>query len=121
MSLILNNIDKAMHSSAKKGYILKNGTLPNPMDMALVFLQSTFPLDYILYLCMVLFFLITSISGVKRIGIRFMWLPLYKIAPHSTKVYMEKFFFWDYSIIQNFQIKNGPVFVSLNTNQYKAF
>ena len=34
---------------------------------------------------MVLFFLITSISGVKRIGIRFMWLRLYKIAPHSTK------------------------------------
>ena len=36
-------------------------------------------------MCMVLFFLITSISGVKRIGIRFMWLLLYKIAPHSTK------------------------------------
>jgi len=85
LSLILNNIDKAIHSSAQKGYILNNGTLPNPMDMALVFLQNTFPLDYILYLGMVLFFLITSISGVKRIGIRFMWLPLYKIAPHSTK------------------------------------
>lgn len=85
MSLMLNNIDKAIHSSAKEGYILKNGTLPNPMDMALVCLQNAFPLDYILYLCMVLFFLITSISGVKRIGIRFMWLPLYKIAPHSTK------------------------------------
>jgi hypothetical protein len=50
LSLILNNIDKAMHSSAQKGYILNNGTLPNPMDMALVFLQNTFPLDYILYL-----------------------------------------------------------------------
>lgn len=85
LSLILNNIDKAIHSSAQKGYILNNGTLPNPMDMALVFLQNTFPLDYILYLGMVLFFLITSISGVKRIGIRFMWLRLYKIAPHSTK------------------------------------
>ena len=85
MSLILNNIDKAIHSTAHKGYILKNGTLPNPMDMALVCLQNVFPLDYILYLAMVLFFLITSISGVKRIGIRFMWLLLYKIAPHSTK------------------------------------
>ena len=50
LSLILNNIDKAIHSSAQKGYILNNGTLPNPMDMALVFLQNTFPLDYILYL-----------------------------------------------------------------------
>ena len=85
LSLLLNNIDKAMHSSAKNGYILNNGTLPNPMDTALVCLQNAFPLDYILYLCMVLFFLITSISGVKRIGIRFMWLLLYKIAPHSTK------------------------------------
>ena len=27
----------------------------------------------------------TSISGVNQIGIRFMWLPLYKIRPHGTK------------------------------------
>ena len=78
MSLMLNNIDKAMHSTAKKGYILNNGTLPNPMDIALVCLQNAFPLDYILYLCMVLFFLITSISGVKRIGKSNFW---FRISP----------------------------------------
>ena len=84
-SLTLTNIDKALHSSAKSGYVLVNGTLPNPMDMALVFTQRAFPLDYILYLGLVIFFVMTSISGVNQIGIRFMWLPLYKIKPHATK------------------------------------
>ena len=84
-SLLLNNIDKAMHANAKSGYVLKNGTLPNPMDMSLVRLQNVFPLDYILYNGMVLLFLASSISGIFKIGIRFMWLPLYKVKPHSTK------------------------------------
>lgn len=84
-ALILTNIDKAMHSSAKKGYVLNNGTLPNPMDITLVALQKVFPLDYLFYSFMVLFFLITSISGLQQIGIRFMWLPLYKIGAHATK------------------------------------
>merc|ERR1711879_618803 len=58
-SLTLTNIDKALHSSAKSGYVLVNGTLPNPMDMALVFSQRAFPLDYILYLGLVIFFVMT--------------------------------------------------------------
>ena len=84
-SLTLTNVDKAIHSSAKAGYVLRNGSLPNPMDMALVFTQRAFPLDYILYLGLVIFFVITSINGVREIGIRFLWLPLYRIKPHGTK------------------------------------
>lgn len=84
-ALLLNNIDKAIHSSARQGYILKNGTLPNPMDITLVELQRVFPLDYLLYIFMVIFFVVTTISGLQGIGIRFMWLPLYAIRPHRTK------------------------------------
>ena len=86
VSILLTNIDKAMHSKgAKSGYILKNGTLPNPTDKLLVYAQNAFPLDYILYFQIVLFFVISSIFGVKQIGIRFVWLSVYKIRAHATK------------------------------------
>ena len=47
---MLTQVDKAMHSDgAKSGYVLRNGSLPNPTDMLLVYSQDAFPLDYILY------------------------------------------------------------------------
>lgn len=86
VSLFLTNLDKSLHSSgAKSGYALRNGTLPNPTDKMLVFAQEVFPLDYILYGGLVFFFVISSINGVKDVGIRFMWLPLYKIKANATK------------------------------------
>jgi LMBR1 domain-containing protein 1 len=68
----LTNIDKAIHcKDAKSGYVLRNGTLPNPTDMLLVYAQVAFPLDYIIYTGIVLFFMISSVFGVKQIGIKF--------------------------------------------------
>ena len=50
ISIMLTQVDKAMHSDgAKSGYVLINGSLPNPTDMLLVYSQDAFPLDYILY------------------------------------------------------------------------
>jgi len=86
VSILLTNIDKAIHcKDAKSGYVLKNGTLPNPTDMLLVYAQVAFPLDYIIYTGIVLFFVISSVFGVKQIGIKFVWLSLYKIKAHGTK------------------------------------
>ena len=48
-----------------------------------LFLEHRF-LNY-LYSGIVLFFVISSIYGVKQIGIRFVWLSLYKIKAHATK------------------------------------
>ena len=69
----------------KSGYILQNGTLPNPVDIILVYAQSVFPLDYIMYCIMILFFLFCSISSIQTIGIRFLWLSVYKIRAQKTK------------------------------------
>ena len=86
VSILLTQIDRAMHSDgAKTGYLLKNASLPNPVDLLLVYAQEAFPLDYIMYGGIVLFFIFSSIYAVKVIGIRFMWLSLYKIKAHSTK------------------------------------
>jgi LMBR1 domain-containing protein 1 len=49
------------------------------MDLALVFCRSLFPLDYILYTIIVLFLLFCSMSGIRNIGIRFLWINVYKI------------------------------------------
>lgn len=66
------------------GYVVVNGTLPNPVDLLLVYAQDIFPLDYILYTGMVLFFVFTSMSGIKDLGIKFFWLTLYQIRSSRT-------------------------------------
>ena len=54
-------VDKALHSlGPRSGYFLPNASLPNPVDAVLVLAQRAFPLDYIVYSGMVLFFLLRS-------------------------------------------------------------
>jgi len=86
LSLLLTSIDKALNSyGPKTGYTLVNATLPNPVDMVLVLAQRAFPLDYIVYSGMVLFFLLSSLSGIQEIGIRFVWISVYKIGCGKTR------------------------------------
>lgn len=85
LSLLLTNVDKALHSGGiYTGYSLVNSTLPNPADMLLVFTQQVFPLDYILYSLMVLFLLSCSISGITNIGIRCLCLLVYRVRAWRT-------------------------------------
>jgi len=84
LSLLLTNIDKALHSSYLSGYSLHNSSLPNPMDLLLVAAQTVYPLDYVLYCVLVIFLLSCSMSGVRNIGIRVLWLSVYKIRAFKT-------------------------------------
>ncbi len=86
VSLLLTSIDKAIYSLGPKfGYVLVNGTLPNPVDMLLVYSQAVFPLDYIIYCGMIVFFILCSISGLRNLGITFCCVSVYKITPNKTK------------------------------------
>merc|ERR1712141_935310 len=86
LSLLLTSIDKDINSlGPKSGYILQNGTLPNPVDIILVYAQSFFPLDYIMYCIMILFFLFCSMTGIQTIGIRFLWISVYKIRSQKNQ------------------------------------
>ena len=59
LSLLLTSVDKALNSlGPKTGYVLVNSTLPNPVDTVLVYAQRVFPLDYVVYSGMVLFFML---------------------------------------------------------------
>ena len=85
LSLLLTNVDKAVHSGGiYTGYALVNSTLPNPADMLLVFTQQVFPLDYIIYSLMILFLLSCSVSGITNIGIRCMCLLVYRVRAWRT-------------------------------------
>lgn len=86
VSLLLTNIDKAIHSLGyKSGYALSQRNLPNPVDIILVFCQKVFPLDYIMFAALVLYLVFCSMSGVRNIGIWFLWLRMYKIRPRRTR------------------------------------
>ncbi|XP_013380006.1 probable lysosomal cobalamin transporter [Lingula anatina] len=86
LSLLLTNIDKAMHSYGwRMGYALPHRTLPNPLDIVLVFSQQVFPLDYILMAGVIMYFFFCSMAGIHDIGIWFFWIKMYKIRPRKTR------------------------------------
>jgi len=85
LSLLLTNLDKALHSGGPAtGYALQNSSLPNPVDLLLVVAQQVFPLDYVLYTVLVLFMLSCSMSGISKLGIRCFCLLLYRIRAWRT-------------------------------------
>ena len=53
--------------------------------LTILYSQVVFPLDYIIYCGMILFFLLCSISGLRTIGITFCCVPVYRFRPSNTK------------------------------------
>lgn len=85
VSLLLTSVDKALNSLGYKyGYALPKAKLPNPINIVLVYAQKVFPLDYCLFVGIVLFFLYCTMSGIRAIGIRCFCIKLYKIRPRKT-------------------------------------
>ncbi len=70
-------------------------------------MQELFPLDYILYSWIFVFLVMCSISGLKNLGIRFLWLTVYKIKPYSTKPQALVIGFSRYSSI--WKLTFGPI------------
>ncbi|KAL6074602.1 putative lysosomal cobalamin transporter [Balamuthia mandrillaris] len=87
ISLILTNIDKILHSEcgAKCGYALTQPKKWNPLDTCLVLLSKYFPLDYALVALGILYFYFVTLSGISHIGIRVLWIKLYKVKARATK------------------------------------
>jgi len=87
-SIILTNIDKAVNSGnfcgAQCGFVLAYPKIFNPLDTLFTILARFFPLDYVLVGSMILYIFISTLSGIVRIGIRFLWIKLYTIRKHGT-------------------------------------
>ncbi|KAI5798950.1 LMBR1-like membrane protein-domain-containing protein [Geopyxis carbonaria] len=86
-STLITGIDKILNSPCGKhcGYILPNTNILNPVNWVFVQASKVFPVDYVLALALVLLFFVASIVGVAFIGIRFLWVSLFRLRVSSTK------------------------------------
>ena len=87
VSMLLTAIDKAKNSVCKShcGYVLGYANILNPFNWIFVKSAKIFPIDYVIFLLVVLFFLSSSIVGIGTIGIRFLWLKIFSIRKgHSS-------------------------------------
>ena len=86
LSMLLTFIDKAKNSICKShcGYVLGHTKIFNPMNWILVKSAKVFPIDYVIFLLLVLYFFSSSIVGIATIGIRFLWLKIFQIRKGHT-------------------------------------
>lgn len=85
-SLFMTIIDKITFSvcGRKCGYIISQSRLVNPVNFIFVHLQKLFPLDYIFMLGIIIYFFLATMTGIIQIGVRFLWVTLYRIKRNST-------------------------------------
>lgn len=86
VSMLLTGIDKAKNSICKThcGYILGHINIFNPLNWIFVMSSKVFPIDYVIFLLLVLFFFSSSVVGIATIGIRFLWLRIFQIRKGHT-------------------------------------
>ncbi|KAI4885579.1 hypothetical protein NFI96_034426 [Prochilodus magdalenae] len=86
VALFISNLDKALHSAGiSTGFIIFGTNLTNPLNELLLALQPVFPLDYVLITVITMYFVFTSMAGIRNMGIWFFWIRLYKIRPQRTR------------------------------------
>lgn len=85
VSLTITSVDKLQHSlGPKTGYTLPTPTLPNPVNIVMIFAQKIFPLDYVLFSLMSLYFIFATMNGIKKMGIWCCCIKLYKVRIRKT-------------------------------------
>ncbi|XP_073729703.1 lysosomal cobalamin transport escort protein LMBD1 [Misgurnus anguillicaudatus] len=86
VTLFISNLDKALHSAGiSTGFIIFGTNLTNPLNELLLALQPVFPLDYVLITIITMYFVLTSMAGIRNMGIWCFWMRLYKIRPQRTR------------------------------------
>lgn len=85
-SMLITGIDKAKNSICKAhcGYILGHINIFQPVNWVLVKSSKVFPIDYVIFLLLVMFFFSASVVGIATVGIRFLWLTIFKIRKGHT-------------------------------------
>ena len=85
-SMLITGVDKAKNSICKRhcGYILGSINIFQPINYILVKSAKVFPIDYIIFLFLVLLFFGASIVGLATIGIRILWITIFRIRKAHT-------------------------------------
>lgn len=86
VSMLITGIDKAKNSICKTGcgYVLGHINIFQPINWIFVKSSKVFPIDYIIFLLLVLMFFSSSVVGIATVGIRFLWVILFKIRKGHT-------------------------------------
>ncbi|KAG0234194.1 hypothetical protein BGW42_006832 [Actinomortierella wolfii] len=67
------------------GYILSHPEIFNPLNVLFLKLSPYFPVDYFLMVVIILYLFWATTKGVISIGIRFLWVHLYKFKRANTQ------------------------------------
>ena len=86
ISMLITGIDKAKNSFCGRhcGYIIANLTIFQPVNYILVLSAKIFPIDYVIFLLIVLLFFSASVIGIATIGIRILWVTIFRIRKAHT-------------------------------------
>ena len=84
--MLLTFVDKVKNSVCKThcGYVLGKTHIVNPMNYILIQSAKVFPIDYIIFLLLVILFFSSSVVGIATVGIRFLWITLFQIRKGRT-------------------------------------
>ncbi|KIX01832.1 uncharacterized protein Z518_09559 [Rhinocladiella mackenziei CBS 650.93] len=85
-SMLITGIDKAKNSICKRhcGYLLAHINIFQPINWILVISAKVFPIDYVIFLLLVMLFFGASIVGIATIGIRILWITIFRIRKAHT-------------------------------------
>ncbi|KAM3578990.1 hypothetical protein VKS41_008526 [Umbelopsis sp. WA50703] len=86
VSMFLTIIDKIANSvcGSKCGYIISHPEIFNPINFIFVKLSNYFPLDYVFMILLILYFFMATMTGIITMGVRFLWVQLYRIQKRAT-------------------------------------
>lgn len=86
VSMLITGIDKAKNSVCKTGcgYVLGHINIFQPLNYIFVVSAKVFPIDYILFLLLVMLFFTASVVGIATVGIRFLWIMIFRIRKGHT-------------------------------------
>ncbi|KAF2836292.1 hypothetical protein M501DRAFT_939949 [Patellaria atrata CBS 101060] len=86
VSMLITSIDKAKNSVCKAscGYLLGHINIFQPVNYIFVKSAKVFPIDYVIFLLLVLFFFCASVVGIATVGIRFLWVMIFRIRRRHT-------------------------------------
>ncbi|EGG17676.1 LMBR1-like conserved region-containing protein [Cavenderia fasciculata] len=86
ISIVLSIIDKLTSSvcGSSCGFLTTYPKLKNPVDLLLSLLAPYFPLDFIILGLLITFVYFSTLAGIVRIGIRFIWIKMYEFLPRRT-------------------------------------
>ncbi|KAJ3284430.1 hypothetical protein HK104_009964 [Borealophlyctis nickersoniae] len=86
VSVFLASVDRITNSICGNGcgWILHEPKEYNPLNIAFLFSAEHFPLDYVVLVILILYLLAACLAALVRVGIRFLWMPLYTIRRSAT-------------------------------------